>query len=251
MPTDMGELVSDFLSEHFTNYISDTFTAEMENELDEIAAGDRQYIKTLKDFYEPFTAAIASKKKIDKISNLGEAPIDMLCPVCNGPMTIKFGKGGKFYSCAKFPECAGARTLEGRELAGPKDTERLCPKCGKANLVEREGRFGKFISCGSYPKCKYIEQDPNAEQPGDTGVKCPLCRKSTMVEKRGRFGVFYGCSNYPDCKHIIKTKPTGDICNFKREDGPCKHLMMQGTKTIPERCSDKTCPNHNPHKLDK
>ncbi len=250
-PTDMGELVSDFLVLHFADYISDTFTAEMENELDDIAAGRRKYEKTLKDFYTPFTKAIKSKAKIEKISNLGEAPKDIICPVCNGPMIIKLGKGGKFYSCAKFPDCNGALTLEGKKLEGPKDLGRVCPKCNKSNLVERDGRFGKFISCSSYPKCKYIEEDPNAVKPGDTGIKCPVCSKGTMVEKRGRFGFFYGCSNYPDCKHIIKSKPTGAICGYERETGPCPHLIMTGTKTIPDRCSDKTCPNHNPQKLEK
>ena len=248
-PTDTGETVSSFLEEHFGDYISDSFTAEMENELDEIASGDRAYVKTLKDFYGPFTQAIKSKKKMEKITNLGSAPADMKCPVCGGEMIIKLAKNGKFYSCAKFPDCNGALTLEGKALEGPKDTGELCPKCEKGNLIEREGRFGKFIACANYPKCKFIKKDPNAEQAGDTGVTCPICQTGTMTEKRGRFGIFYGCSNYPDCKHIIKTKPTGKICGYMRETGPCPHLMMAGSKTIPERCSDKTCPNHNPHKL--
>ncbi|MCE9628585.1 MAG: type I DNA topoisomerase [Candidatus Vogelbacteria bacterium] len=248
-PTDTGETVSGFLEEHFGEYISDSFTAEMENELDEIASGDRAYVKTLKDFYGPFTQAIKSKKKIEKITNLGSAPADMICPVCGGEMIIKLARNGKFYSCAKFPDCNGALTLEGKALEGPKDTGELCPKCEKGNLIEREGRFGKFIACANYPKCKFIKKDPNAEQAGDTGITCPICQTGTMGEKRGRFGIFYGCSNYPDCKHIIKTKPTGAICGYQRETGPCPHLMMAGSKTIPDRCSDKTCPNHNPHKL--
>ncbi|MEK7586302.1 MAG: topoisomerase DNA-binding C4 zinc finger domain-containing protein, partial [Patescibacteria group bacterium] len=73
-------------------------------------------------------------------------------------------------------------------------------------------------------------------------VKCPACNEGTMVEKRGKYGIFYGCSNYPKCKNIIKTKPTGALCPM------CNSLMMEGTKTIPERFSNKTCPNHNPHK---
>ena len=249
-PTDTGEAVSGFLEEHFGHYISDSFTAEMENELDEIAEGKRTYLKTMKDFYGPFTAAIKSKKKIEKISNLGEAPTDMKCPVCGGPMIIKLAKNGKFYSCAKFPDCTGALTIEGKQLEGPKETGEICPDCGKGKLIEREGRFGKFIACANYPKCKFIKKDPNAVDPGDTGVECPLCHKGTMSQKKGRFGIFYGCSNYPNCKHIIKAKPTGKICGYARETGPCIHLMMEGTKTIPERCSDKTCPNHNPHKLE-
>ncbi len=242
-PTETGEVVSGFLEEHFANYISDSFTAEMENELDEIASGERSYEKTLKDFYGPFTQAIKSKKKIEKMTNLGEAPKDIKCPVCGGPMIIKLGRGGKFYSCAKFPACTGALTLEGKELEGPKETGEMCPECGEGKLVEREGRFGKFISCSRYPKCKFIKKDENAERAGDTGVVCPVCKKGTMGEKRGRYGVFYGCSNYPECKNIIKSKPTGNICQL------CGSLMMEGTKTIPERCSNKACPNHNPHKL--
>jgi DNA topoisomerase-1 len=78
-----------------------------------------------------------------------------------------------------------------------------------------------------------------------TGVKCPLCNKGEMMERRGRFGIFYSCSNYPECKHAIKAKPTGALCPM------CGSLMMEGTKTIPERCSKKMCPMHNPHKLVK
>jgi ssDNA-binding Zn-finger/Zn-ribbon topoisomerase 1 len=72
-----------------------------------------------------------------------------------------------------------------------------------------------------------------------------------MVEKRGRFGTFYSFSNYPDCKHSIKARPTGKKCDFKRNGKLCGALMMEGTKTIPERCSDRTCPNHNPQLLEK
>jgi DNA topoisomerase-1 len=246
-PTETGEVVSTFLEEHFTDYISDKFTALMEDELDEIAAGKRGYTETLGDFYTPFTKAVKSKAKVEKITNLGPAPKEMRCPVCGGEMIIKLGRTGKFYSCAKFPDCIGALTLEGKQIEGPKELDETCPQCGKAKLVEREGRFGKFIACGNYPKCKYIKKDESggAGGPGDTGVKCPLCNAGTMVEKRGRFGIFYGCSNYPQCKNIIKTKPTGNLCPM------CQSLMMEGTKTIPERCSNKTCPMHNPHKLDK
>jgi len=247
-PTDTGETVSGFLEEHFADYISDSFTAEMEDNLDEIAIGNRAYVKTLKDFYTPFTKAVNSKKKMEKITNLGDAPADMKCPVCGGSMIIKLAKNGKFYSCAKFPDCTGALTLEGRALEGPKETGEMCPDCSKGKLIEREGKYGKFIACSNYPKCKFIKNDENAPQ-NTTGVKCPVCNKGEMAEKRGRFGIFYGCSNYPACKHIIKTKPTGKICGYVRENGPCPHLMMEGTKTIPDRCSDKTCPNHNPHKM--
>jgi len=132
--------------------------------------------------------------------------------------------------------------LDGRELEGPKMLDEKCPKCG-GGLMERDGRFGKFIACSNYPKCKFIKSDPTEEAKKKTGVKCGQCADGEMMERRGRFGIFYSCTNYPDCKHIIKTKPTGKLCP------DCGHLMMEGTKTIPERCSVKNCPQHNPHKL--
>lgn len=253
IPTETGEVVSDFLSEHFAEYISDSFTAKLEDELDEIARGEDEYVKTLSDFYGPFTKAIESKQDMPKITTLGAAPKSIKCPECGGDMVVKLSKSGKFYSCNKFPDCQGALTIEGKVLEPPKEIGEKCPECEKGELIERDGKFGKFIACNRYPKCKYIRGDESADsdRPGNTGVECPICHKGNMTEKRGRFGVFYGCSNYPNCKHIIKTKPTGAICGYARESGPCPHLMMEGTKTIPERCSDKTCPNHNPHKLDK
>ncbi|KND48866.1 MAG: DNA topoisomerase I [Parcubacteria bacterium C7867-005] len=244
-PTDTGEVVSTFLEGNFENYISDSFTADMENKLDDIAGGKHTYKKVLTDFYGPFQKDVKAKDKIEKITNLGKGPDGVLCPICNGEMIIKLGKGGKFLSCAKFPDCNGARTIEGKALEGPKDTGRPCPKCNKGNLVTREGKFGMFTACARFPKCKYIEKDPEQEKANSTGIQCPVCKTGYMAERRGRFGVFYSCQNYPDCKYAIKAKPTGNICKM------CGSLMMEGTKTIPERCSDKACPNHNPHKLNK
>jgi DNA topoisomerase-1 len=266
-PTDTGDVVSSFLEDNFAEYISDTFTADMEDKLDDISNGDREYEKTLKDFYLPFQKELKEKDKLAKATNMGEAPDDMVCPKCGGAMIVKLARNGKFYSCANYPDCVGARNLEGKELEGPKDLGRPCPKCGTpvedtgfdkngrkkrkstkvpelGHLVLREGKFGSFISCSRYPKCKYIEEDEEEKKKKMTTVQCPTCKKGLMMERRGRFGIFYSCSNYPDCKNAIKAKPTGNICKY------CGSLMMEGTKTIPERCSNKMCKNHNPHKLD-
>lgn len=253
-PTDTGEVVSDFLSTHFSAYISDTFTAEMENELDEIARGERDYAATLENFYKLFLKDVKKKAKLDKATDLGAAESKMKCPKCKSAMIVKLGKNGKFLSCEKFPECDGARTIDGDEMQGPKETGESCPKCKDGKLVERDGRFGKFISCNNYPKCKFIKQDPKEEAKKKTGVPCPMCKKGEMMERSGRFGVFYSCTEYPSCKNAIKTKPTGKICTYKRDDKDgqkCGALMMEGTKTIPERCSNKTCPNHRPDRLTK
>jgi DNA topoisomerase-1 len=247
-PTDTGEVVSSFLEKNFENYISDSFTAEMENDLDEIANGKRDYEKTLKDFYRPFSKDVKEKDKLEKATTLGEADKDMKCPICGASMVIKLSRSGKFLSCNRFPECKGARKMDGSVLEAPKETGETCPECKTGKLIEKEGRFGKFIACSRYPKCRYVKQSENAKLNG-TGVKCPLCPPTggggEIAERRGRFGPFFSCSNYPKCKFIMKSRPTGNKCEL------CGSLMMQGTKTIPERCSNRSCPNHNPQKKGK
>ncbi len=260
-PTEVGEVVSDFLEKHFMKYISDNFTAEMENELDEISRGEREYEKTLGDFYEPFLKDVKSKEKLKKATNLGDAPENIKCPKCGNSMIIKLARGGKFYSCSRYPDCDGALQMNGQELQGPEETGEMCPECGideeglpreagaklggKLVVKQRRDGTGSFISCSRYPKCKFIKKDEAEEARKKTGVACPLCHKGEISERRGRFGTFYSCSNYPDCKFVMKAHPTGKTCNL------CGSLMMEGTKTIPERCSNKTCPYHNPHKLVK
>jgi DNA topoisomerase I len=253
-PTDTGDVVSSFLEENFASYISDSFTAEMEKDLDEIAEGKRDYTKTLKSFYKPFSKDVKSKEKIAKLTNLGE-DLNFTCPLdpSHGTMHVKLGRAGKFLSCQKFPACPGARRIDGTVMEGPKETGEACPECAKngreGKLVEREGRFGKFISCSNWKRgkngCHYIKQSPEEEAKRRTGVPCPECGTGELVERRGRFGPFFSCSNYPTCRFIMKSRPTGKHCPV------CNSLMMEGSKTIPERCSNRTCPNHNPHKLAK
>lgn len=247
-PTDTGDVVSTFLEQNFASYISDSFTAEMERELDEIAEGKRKYEKMLSEFYKPFSKEIKEKEKTaEKITNLGEADKKYKCPVCKGPMIIKLSRIGKFLSCKKFPECQGARKIDGSIMEGPKETGEKCEKCLDGKLIEREGKYGKFIACNNYPKCKFIKTSPEEEAKKKTGVKCPACNPPAgggeIIERRGRFGPFYSCSNYPNCKFIMKSRPTGNICKL------CNSLIMEGTKTIPERCSNFKCPNNRPDKV--
>jgi DNA topoisomerase I len=148
-PTDTGEVVSTFLEDNFPTYISDTFTADMEDKLDEIANGKRTYVKTLTEFYGPFHKDVKSKDKIDKITNLGKADPKFKCPKCGGPMEIKLGKNGKFISCSRYPDCDGALTMEGIEF---KKDEPIGhdPKTGLPIFV-LNGRFGPYVQLGVKP----------------------------------------------------------------------------------------------------
>jgi DNA topoisomerase I len=166
-PTDTGEVVSSFLEQQFEHYISDSFTAEMEDKLDEIAHGKRDYSTTLSDFYNPFTKEIDSKKDIEKLTNLGDAPKEFSCPTCNAHMVIKLGRGGKFLSCSLFPECTGALTMEGLAI---KEDEPIGkhPDTGE-DIYVLAGPYGPYVQEGQKneknkkPKRASIPKDKNPE----------------------------------------------------------------------------------------
>ena len=243
-PTPTGAVISGFLEEHFNTYIGDTFTADMERQLDDIADGSKTYANTLTGFYHPFIKAVESKKDASKITTLGDADPEIKCPQCGKKMIKKLGRNGVFLSCSDFPDCSGARMEDGSEIKREK-TGKPCPKCSNGSLIIRTGRFGDFIGCSNYPKCKYIEQSEEQKKKVSTNVSCPQCKKGEIVERVGRFGVFYGCEHYPKCSFTMNAKPTGEKCHM------CGSLMMDGTKTIPDRCSDKSCPNNRPDQIRK
>lgn len=150
IPTDTGDVVSSFLEEHFNEYIDDDFTSDMEDKLDDIADGKLAYEKVLGDFYKPFSKAVDAKEDIEKLTNLGDAPKEFPCPKCGSPMVIKLGRGGKFLSCSRFPDCDGARMIDGTEL---KDDEPIGthPETGEPIYV-LTGRFGPYVQLGKTPE---------------------------------------------------------------------------------------------------
>jgi DNA topoisomerase I len=145
-PTDTGDVVSTFLEQNFENYISDTFTAEMENELDQIAEGKREYEPTLREFYKPFSKDVKEKEKTAKLTNLGDANPKFKCPICGADMIIKLGRGGKFLSCERFPDCKGMRNIDGSEI---KEAEAIGidPATGLPVFI-MDGRFGPYVQLG-------------------------------------------------------------------------------------------------------
>ncbi|HYF13310.1 MAG TPA: type I DNA topoisomerase, partial [Candidatus Paceibacterota bacterium] len=153
MPTETGDVVSTFLEENFPSYISDTFTAEMEDELDEIAEGKREYAKTLSDFYQPFQKEVKIKSKdARKITDLGPVPKEFPCPVCGSSMVFKLSRQGKFMSCSRFPECTGSRTATGEIISNepPKPIGNY-PETGEPIFV-LTGQFGPYVQVGEVIK---------------------------------------------------------------------------------------------------
>lgn len=157
-PTTTGMVVSTFLEENFEKYISDSFTAEMEDELDQIATGEREYTKTLKDFYSPFSKDVASKADIPKLTTLGEVPKEFTCPLCDAEMVLKLSRTGVFMSCSRFPECKGSRTEKG-EVIQESESIGIHPETGHPIHV-RTGRFGPYLEM----KPKEVEEIANTEK---------------------------------------------------------------------------------------
>ena len=175
-PTATGMVVSGWLEEHFPEYVSDTFTAEMEDELDEIARGERGYTETLKAFYGPFEKAVRAKDKLPKATALGDAPKEFPCPLCGNPMEFKLGRGGVFMSCKRYPECLGARTEEGIEL---KNDEPLGyhPDTG-APIFIKTGRFGPYVEMA-------LPEEPDAQENGKIIVREDKKKAKNTKKKSG------------------------------------------------------------------
>lgn len=150
LPTDTGDVVSSFLEEHFLEYIDDDFTSEMEDNLDEIATGDRTYKKTLTDFYKPFKKAVEAKEDIEKLTTLGPGPKEFPCPDCKAEMVKKLGKNGTFLSCIRFPDCNGARLIDGSEVK-PEEPIGLHPETNEPVFV-MNGKFGPYVQLGEAPE---------------------------------------------------------------------------------------------------
>jgi len=154
-PTDTGKQVNDFLVENFPRIVDIQFTSRMEDELDEIARGERRWVPTIREFYHPLAAELKEKTKEAAEAKASEVEqTDKICDKCGSPMVVKRGRFGKFIACSNFPTC---RNILKEPKKEPEKTGEICPEDG-GELVYREGRFGKFIACSNFPKCKYTRK---------------------------------------------------------------------------------------------
>lgn len=196
-PTEQGILTDKKLQEFFSSIINVSYTANMEKDLDEIAEGQRDNIKELREFYDQFMPLLdhayenMEKKELERT---GEA-----CPECGSELVYRNGRYGRFVSCLNFPTCRYTKA----ENEENNETDEVCPNCG-SKLVMKKGRFGSFLACSNYPDCKYIKSNKVKEEPVPTGEDCPECNKP-LVKRKSRFGTtFVGCSGYPKCRYIKK-----------------------------------------------
>jgi len=236
-PTDVGRIVSKFLTNHFTRYVDYDFTARLEDELDEVSRGEKEWVPLMREFWYPFKDLVKDKEESVSRAEVTTEALDEDCPKCGKKLNIRLGRRGRFVGCSGFPECDYTRNLdENAESAEPEIVEgRTCPECDSA-LIIRTGRYGKFIGCSSYPECTYIEP---LEKPADTGVSCPKCSEGTMLKRKSRRGkIFYSCSRYPDCDYAVWNEPV---------PGPCPdcNWPILTIKTTKKRGSERVCPQQD------
>jgi DNA topoisomerase-1 len=170
-PDEIGFIVSDLLTQHFPEIVDLDFTAQLEEELDEIARGERGWVSVLKDFYAPFEELLnQAATKIEKV--IIAKPTEEVCPECGKPMVLKTGRFGKFLACSGYPECK-------KTMPYVIKTGVLCPKCGK-EIVERTTKKRRiFYGCSGYPQCQFAVNRRPVPKP------CPQCGKLLIMYRDG------------------------------------------------------------------
>ncbi|MCL2040302.1 MAG: type I DNA topoisomerase [Bacteroidetes bacterium] len=204
--THIGQEVNKILIRDFPALFNVDFTANMENDLDKIAAGNLTYLSLMQSFYKPFEEQL-------NIAEQKEQPSKIKCELCEHDMVIKISRRGRFLGCSNYPNCNNIKTLAsiksgGEEKKQPTIAEGImCDKCGSQMYI-RTGKFGDFYGCSKYPECDYIKQM-------QTPIGCPKCSKGSIV---GRYSPknkkrFWACNQYPQCNYIANNEPLNEKCS--------------------------------------
>ena len=234
-PTALGTTVNDLLVASFDDLFNETYTARMEEELDEIEEGKLKWTAALHEFYGKFAKDLKNAESQMRAAKQQAIPTDEICENCGSQMVIKFGRFGQFLACSNYPECRTTReiakpstasadagseagtanassTAEGSGADAGEEAEE-CDLCGKPMALKR-GRFGQFLGCTGYPECRNIRKIAKsgavAPAPVPLDETCPV-DGAQLVRRHGRFGEFVSCSNYPKCTYI-KRETTGVAC---------------------------------------
>lgn len=210
-PTELGEVITTLMKERFPDIVNVKFTAQMEDNLDVIEEGQKEWTELIGDFYEGFNKTLKKAKEDmkDIKIHLKEDETGIPCEKCGRPMVVKVSKFGKFIACSGYPECKNIQrngAESGSEQSEPEETDVVCEKCGR-KMVIKVGKFGKFMACPGYPDCKNIRN-----MTGEKGVACPKCDGSVTVKRAKSGRPFYGCDKYPDCDFITNDEPIDQKC---------------------------------------
>lgn len=222
VPTEIAYKITDMLVKYFTDIMDVGFTASMEDRLDDIEEGGKDWHAIIAEFYPPFA------EKLRFASTDGDEMTDILCEKCGHPMVRKTGKYGTYLACSNYPACSN---IKGEGEVPVSDTP--CPKCGSMMLI-RSGKFGKFLACPNYPTCKSTLPFEETKKEDVLEGTCPLCKKPAkrLFTKTGR--LYYGCTGYPACKFMSWDEPTGEKCP------QCGEAIVRTKKGV-VKCSNRDC----------
>ncbi|MFP3928664.1 MAG: type I DNA topoisomerase [Desulfobacteraceae bacterium] len=204
--TDLGEVVTDKLMEAFPEILKVGYTRDMEQKLDDIEEKQADWIQMLHKFYGPFKRDLDAAYQEMEHARAETEPAPHTCPECGGETVYRFGRNGRFLSCARYPQCKFAAPIdrEGKPVE-PTQTDVACPKCGRPMQL-RNGRYGPFLSCIDYPNCDGIVNLDRKGQvvapkvaPLETDIPCPKC-SSPLNLRRGSKGPWLSCSRFPKCR---------------------------------------------------
>jgi DNA topoisomerase-1 len=254
LPTSLGRVVTDLLVEHFASIIDYGFTSEMEQQLDDIAEGQKKWVPVLQAFYGPFERTLATAQQNMRNVKREEILTDLTCPKCNeGGLAIKFGRNGEFLACNRYPDCEFTsdfhRDGEGKILldapVAPEFSDVACSLCGRP-MVVKKSRFGPFLGCSGYPECsgtRRIGRDGKpVPLPEPTGVGCPKCNQGELMKRRGKFGrPFFGCNRYPKCDYIVND--LAEVANYVPDpNAPAPVVEAPAVKKTPAKKAAASAP---------
>jgi len=182
VPTELGEIVLELILEFFPEILNIEFTANMEQDLDNIEAGEVNWVKVIDDFYKTFEKRLEVAEQEMQTIEIKDEPAGEDCEECGHPMVFKMGRYGKFMACSNFPDCRNTKAIV-------KDIGVKCPKCHEGNIIERKSKKRRiFYGCDRFPECDFISWDKPLQRP------CPKC-ESMLVEKKLKKGVQVQCVN--------------------------------------------------------
>ncbi len=214
VPTDLGGVVNDLLSNHFTTLMDVDFTARMEADLDKVAEGEKDWKDLMRafaaDFYPTLEKATQNMASVKAGQESG-----LNCPECDQPLLIRFGRNGSFLACSSYPDCKFSSDYQRDERGNveivkndlPQESVGNCPQCGKPLHLKKTRAGGRFIGCSGYPDCRHAA-------PFGIDIACPVegC-DGEIVEKSTRSGkIFYGCNKYPKCDFAVWDWPVPEPC---------------------------------------
>jgi DNA topoisomerase-1 len=246
LPTTLGRVVTELLVEHFPSIVDYGFTSSMEQQLDDIAEGQKKWGPVLRDFYGPFERTLAAAKDTMRNIKREDVSAGLGCPKCGtGELMIKFGRNGEFLACNRYPDCDFTsdfhRDSEGQIVldaaSAPETSDVMCNLCGKPMIIKKS-RFGPFLGCSGYPECKNtrrIGKDGKpVPLPEPTGVTCPKCGAGELMQRRGKFGrPFYGCNRYPKCDYLVND--LAEVAQYVPGAAPAATPAAQAAKAAPSR----------------